>query len=295
MLQHRTSEPRDPERVVVLGARGFLGGATCRQLAAGKIEILALGSADLDLLADDAAERLAAMLRPGDSLVMFAALTPDRGRNIATLMKNLRMAEAVCAAIAARPVAHVVYISSDAVYPFRAGMVNADSPADPSDLYGAMHRTREIMFAASAGDAPLAILRPTLLYGAGGPHNSYGPNRFRRQAAKDGKITFGGEGEETRDHLFVEDAAALVVALLRHGSAGLLNLASGRSASFREIAELVAARFDRPIMLQGTPRQAPVTHRSFDVTALHKAFPEFVCTPLEDGLARAHREITETA
>ena len=174
-------------------------------------------------------------------------------------------------------------------------MVNADSPADPSDLYGAMHRTREIMFAASAGDAPLAILRPTLLYGAGDPHNSYGPNRFRRQAAKDGKITFGGEGEETRDHLFVEDAAALVVALLRHGSAGLLNLASGRSASFREIAELVAARFDRPIMLQGTPRQAPVTHRSFDVTALHKAFPEFVCTPLEDGLARAHREITETA
>jgi len=50
-----------------------------------------------------------------------------------------------------------------------------------------MHRTRELMLAAEA-KAPLAILRLTAVYGAGDTHNSYGPNRFLRQALKDGRF-----------------------------------------------------------------------------------------------------------
>ncbi|RMD60591.1 MAG: NAD(P)-dependent oxidoreductase, partial [Alphaproteobacteria bacterium] len=271
MLHHHLSTPDNPARVVVLGARGFLGAATCRQLAALGIETLALGSSDLDLAADDAADRLSKQIRGDDSLVMFAALTPDRGRDIATMMTNLRMAEAVCNAIMRATPVHMVYVSSDAVYSFRSALVNETTPAEPGDLYGAMHRTRELMFAASAGKAPLAILRPTLIYGPGDTHNSYGPNRFRRMAAKDGRIVLGGAGEETRDHLFIEDAAELIVRVLRQRSAGLLNLASGRSTSFREVADLVAEQFDPPAAVDTTERRAPVTHRSFDVTALHKA------------------------
>ena len=47
----------------------------------------------------------------------------------------------------------------------------------------------------------LAILRPTLIYGAGDPHNGYGPNRFRRLAATGKPIILFGEGEERRDHV----------------------------------------------------------------------------------------------
>lgn len=292
MLKHHNEKPATPGRVTILGASGFLGAALCRRLAERGIGTCAPASKELDLAAENAGERLAGLLRKDDALVMLAALTPDRGRDIATLMKNLRMAEAVCAALAKQAVAHVVYISSDAVYPFRSGLVSEETPAEPADLYAAMHRTRELMFQSACGDMPLAVLRSTLLYGPGDTHNSYGPNRFRRIAAETGKITLGGEGEETRDHMFVDDAAMLVADVIAHRSRGLLNLASGQSETFRAVAGQVAAQFGQAVEVQGSPRGMPVTYRSFDITALLTAFPHFKATTLEAGLATAHQDIS---
>lgn len=291
MLQHAYDSPQNPARVVVLGARGFIAQALLRELAAGAVPVLALGSSDVDLAAADAEERLAERLQPEDAVVMLSAITPDKGRDAAALMKNLAMAKAVCGAVARVPVAHLVYISSDAVYAFDRALVNEDTPAAPIDLYGCMHRTREIMF-ETAAKVPVAVLRPTLIYGAGDTHNSYGPNRFRRMAAKDGKITLGGNGEETRDHVFVDDAARLIALTLRHRSAGKLNIATGRSVSFLELAQLVAQHAGKAVQIVTTPRTAPVTYRSFDVTACRKAFSTFSYTSLEDGLPRAQADVT---
>lgn len=288
MLDHLNPTPTPPARVVVLGSRGFIGAALVARLAADGVPCLPLSSADLDLAAPDATERLAAQLRPDDALVFLSALTPDKGRDIGTTLRNLEMGRNVCEALARQPVAHVVYISSDAVYPFVEGRVGEESLASPTDLYGSMHRTRELMV-QQAVQAPVAVLRPTLVYGAADSHNSYGPNRFRRQAAKDGVITLGGEGEETRDHILVDDAVELIVRVLNRRSRGLLNLVSGRSISFGDLARLVAAQFDRPVEIRFTPRTQPVTRRVFDVTDCAKAFPDFAATPLEEGLAQVHR------
>lgn len=286
MLTHALTSPQRPARTVLLGGNGFIGQVLAANLRAEDVEVISLGSKDLDLASPGAASHLQGLLRPTDSLVMLSALTPDRGRGIDTFMANLRMAEAVCAALAQAPVAHVVYFSSDAVYPLDRGLVDESSPAAPVDLYGAMHRSRELMLAQACGDR-LCILRPTLVYGAGDSHNSYGPNRFRRQAAQ-GPITLGGEGEETRDHLNVRDLAELVMRVLFHRSRGLLNLATGRSVSFATVAQRVAGCFTPPAEVRFTPRTGPITHRAFDITALLKAFPGFVFTPLDAGLAEAH-------
>jgi len=152
-----------------------------------------------------------------------------------------------------------------------------------------MHLAREIMLHTTL-KLPLAILRPTLIYGAKDPHNGYGPNRFRRLAAKGEAITLFGEGEEKRDHVHVDDVAALAGATLHHGSTGTLNIATGRSVSFREVAEMTAALSGRSVEIRGTPRQNPITHRHFDITDCLKAFPEFHYIPLRDGLARAAKE-----
>lgn len=288
MLTHHREAGGALPRIVVVGAGGFVGRALCRLLGEAKLDHLALGSRDIDLTAADGAARLAAQLVPGDAVVMLSALTPDKGRDRATFMRNLAMADAVCGAIEAKAPAHVVYISSDAVYPFESGLVSEQTPAVATDLYSAMHLARETLLRQAAGKAPCAVLRPTMIYGAGDTHNSYGPNRFRRLAAKDGKITLGGAGEETRDHIAVADAAALILRVLQRGSAGLLNLATGRSPSFDEAARMVAGHFSPPAEVIHTPRQSPVTYRRFDVTALHKAFPDFRFTVLEEGLAAAH-------
>lgn len=288
MLTHAQEPPKDPQRLVVLGTRGVIGRPLCQLCGAERVPLLPLSSAELDLLAADAAERLAGELRAGDSLVFLSALTPDKGRDIATLMKNLRMAEAVCGALARRPVAQIIYMSSDAVYPFGQAPVSEATPADPSDLYGVMHKAREVMVAGAAKDVPLAVLRCTMVIAAHDTHNSYGPNRFRRLARSEGRITLGGAGEETRDHIDADDVARLVLEVARHRSTGMLNLATGSSHSFDSVARKVAARFDPPAEVVHSERRAAVTHRHFDPTALHLAFPSFRFRPLEEALDRAH-------
>ena len=285
MIVHAKPQPRNPARVVVLGARGFIGKALMERLRAHDCPALAVSSSEVDLASSAAADGLGAILRPSDAVVMLSALTPDRGRDVATLMKNLAMMESVCAVLAKTGCAQLVYFSSDAVYSFAAGRVTEETPATPPDLYGAMHYTRELM-ARGLASVPVVVLRPTLVYGAGDTHNAYGPNRFRRAAQKEGKIQLFGGGEETRDHIHVDDVAELTVRCLCHGSTGTLNVATGRSTSFHDVAQLVARQFPNRIEIVSTPRANPITHRHYDVTNLIKAFPGYRFIPLEEGVAR---------
>jgi UDP-glucose 4-epimerase len=284
MLEHSHRKPLKPPRVVVVGAGGFVGGAIARQLARDGVPVHGLTRKEVDLLADGAAARLAAELHADDSVVFVSALAP--ARTAALLMQNLRMAEAVGQAIAAKPVAHVVYISSDAVYADDANPVTERSCCQPSTLHGMMHAARELMLKTEV-KAPLAVLRSSLLYGARDPHNGYGPNRFRRLAEKGEAITLFGEGEEQRDHILIDDVARLAALVFAHRSRGVLNVATGTSTSFREVAQKIVSLAGGRSEIRGTPRQNPITHRHFDITDCLKAFPQFRYTPLNEGLARA--------
>ncbi|MFL4982474.1 MAG: NAD-dependent epimerase/dehydratase family protein [Xanthobacteraceae bacterium] len=284
MLEHLHTEPVTPRRVVVVGAGGFVGGAIARELARDGVPVLGLTRKEVDLTADGAAAAVTEKLEPEDSVVFVSALAP--ARTSAMLLQNLRMAEAVGQALSARPVAHLLYISSDAVYADDANPVTERSCCQPSSLHGMMHAARELMLKSDV-KVPLAILRPSLLYGARDPHNGYGPNRFRRLAEKGETITLFGEGEEQRDHIYIDDVARLVALVLSHRSRGTLNVATGVSTSFREIAEKVVSLSGKRPEIRGTPRQNPITHRHFDITDCLKTFPQFRYTPLQDGLTRA--------
>ena len=144
---------------------------------------------------------------------------------------------------------------------------------------------------ASEGKAPLAVLRLTAIYGAGDTHNSYGPNRFLRQALSEGRIALFGDGEENRDHLYVADAVALILAVVARGSTGLLNLATGKSSTFRTVADIIAAQSGRPVVIAPSVRQNPATHRHFDITNLLRAFPDARFKSLAEGLAATFADV----
>jgi nucleoside-diphosphate-sugar epimerase len=293
MLEHLNQRPASPDRVVVVGAGGFLGSTIVRQLRADRIPVEPLTRREVDLLAPDAAAKLEEKLRSADSVVFVSAIAP--AKTVDQLMQNLRMAEAACAAMTRVPPAHLLYISSDAIYSDDANPVTEASCAAPSTLHGMMHAARELMLRSTCPQS-FAALRPTLVYGAGDPHSGYGPNRFRRQAAKGEPITYFGEGEERRDHILVDDVARLASLILQYRSRGALNAVTGVSTSFHDIAQLVARQFSPPAEIKPVPRPGPrphLLHRFFDITNCLKAFPEFHFTPLEDGIARAHRESQE--
>jgi nucleoside-diphosphate-sugar epimerase len=263
------------------------------QLSGLGVEALALTTRDLDLTEASSAGQLQALLRGTDALVFAAALTPDRGKDARTLMRNLAMAENVAAVLERIPCAHVVYISSDAVYPDGAGLISESTPCAPDSLYGLMHRTRELLVLHAAGRAgsPALILRPCALYGAADTHNSYGPNRFLRLALTERRIALFGQGEEKRDHVAVQDFSRLIGLCLAQRTTGTLNVATGRAVSFADLADMVSGICPGAVRIEGSERRTAVLHRHFDTAALLRAFPTFACTELRDGLRAMAAEL----
>jgi UDP-glucose 4-epimerase len=288
LLVHFNTAPILPQRTVVIGGGGFVGGAVVARLTAKEARVVSVARSDVNLLASNAAEKLAALLQPGDAIVAAAALVPCKDMNM--LIDNMIMIRAMLDALARVEPSHVVNISSDAVYPDQPLPLNETIPPAPTTLHGAMHLVREICFTGQI-KAPLANLRLTLAYGIGDPHNGYGPNRFLRQADARKDVVLFGEGEERRDHVFIEDVADLIVRVLAYRSRGILNVATGTVHSFRDIAKKAIDLNKNKISFVTQPRQGPMPHngyRPFDISALRAAFPDFNFTPLSEGMARIH-------
>jgi UDP-glucose 4-epimerase len=275
---------------VIIGAAGFVGRAVVDRLSS-QTQVVPLGRQDVDLTGVDADRRLAGMLKPKDCCVFIAARAPCKTPSM--LAENVAMADNLCRALAMASIDHLVYVSSDAVYADSPCPLTEASARAPDSLHGVMHLARESMLRETVKDGALAILRPTLIYGAADPHNGYGPNRFRRLAEAGQDIVLFGEGEERRDHVLIDDIAEVVTRVVLRRSIGALNVATGAVHSFRSIAEQIVELNGGKARVVGSPRTGPMPHggyRAFDVAAIGSAFPDFQMTQLRDGLERVHRK-----
>ncbi len=150
MIQHLNAQAIKPARVVVIGAAGFVGGAVAARMERDGVPVVRVGRKEVDLLSPDATDKLSKIIRQGDAVVAVAAKAPCK--DSAMLVDNMVMARAMVRALA--PAAHVVNISSDAVYADSAQPLTEASCAEPGSLHGAMHLAREVMFRAEV-KAPL--------------------------------------------------------------------------------------------------------------------------------------------
>lgn len=289
MLKHRNEQTISPQRVVILGAKGFVGHAINQCLTSKAINVLALAREDIDLESETATTKLISILDSRDTLVITSAKAPCKNHGM--LFQNIQMMKSVCDALVKKPVQQVLYISSDAVYTDSMDKLTESSAAAPTSLHGAMHLAREQMLRSVVEPDHLAILRPSLLYGANDPHNGYGPNSFYRLASTEQPIELFGQGEELRDHVYIEDVANLVSLCILHNSYGVLNITSGNVTSFYQIAELIGQIFGKPMDIKHRLRQGAMPHngyRAFDNTVCQQAFTAFQYTSLSDGLKKMH-------
>ena len=86
--------------------------------------------------------------------------------------------------------------------------------------------------------------------------------------------------------MFIDDVTSVIALALAHRSTGVLNVVSGHSVSFGELAAQIARLSSRPVIIEGQPRTGAVTHRHFDATARLRAFPTHPPVALAAGLAR---------
>lgn len=254
----------------MIGATGFVGSAIAAELEKTGNEVVRTTRSDIDLADAEAAVRLSRVISDGDTVVFAAADAPCR--SIHQYLTNIQM---VCCLIEAATnirLAKLVYVSSDAVYSDSDRPLNEESPAVPESLHGVMHRSREMLLAAS--EHPLLVLRPTLIYGSSDPHNGYGPNRFIRSVRSGSDVVLFGDGEELRDHVHISDVAYYAARAI-HSETGVLNIASGELRSFMDLATIAVGLGDGRSEIRSQPRQGPMPHggyRAFNISRLQEMF-----------------------
>ena len=151
-----------------------------------------------------------------------------------------------------------------------------------------MHITRELML-KNKFEELLCILRPTLIYGPGDTHDGYGPNRFVGLAVKNKTLSIFGNGEEKRDHIFVEDLVKIIFKCIEKKALGILNLVSGKVYSFKYLAKLIIAQSKSKSKLIKIKRKGPMPHngyRPFNKILLKHYFQETKILPIKIGIRK---------
>jgi UDP-glucose 4-epimerase len=193
-------------------------------------------------------------------------------------------------------VERVAYASSAAVY--------GDAQTPPVDELGPLDPQTPYAIDKLAGEQALAFYRR--VHGLEGValrfFNVYGPRQrddspysgvislFQRRIRRGEAVTVFGDGEQTRDFVFVADVAHAVVELLLRREPPpptALNVGSGRATSVLQLMQAVegalGARLERHF---DAPRAGEVRHSRASVERLRAALDWTPATPLETGLRR---------
>lgn len=296
----------DRARVLVTGARGFLGAHVAQALGEVGAVALPVGRADADLGDPAAVDALFARLAP-DIVIHAAAVGGGIGwmkdHPATALAGNLLVNTHVLEAAARHRVCRLLGVSSACAYareaeqPMREAAIYEGEPEATNGPYGHAKRLMMRHGVALGQERGLdtVFVVPTNLYG---PGESLDPTRshvvgalIRRfeeaRRADAPSVVCWGTGRATRDLLFVRDAARLVVrALEAGGGPEPVNLGSGVERSIAEIAAAVAEACGyRGTIGWDESKPDGMPRKQLDTTRMAARLGPFSLTPLPAGLA----------
>ena len=189
----------------------------------------------------------------------------------------------------------VVYASSAAVYGDAAPVpVSETSPVAPISAYGADKRGCELH--AAAGTASFGI--PTLglrLFNVYGPRQDGASpysgviSTFCDRLARGLPIVIRGDGQQTRDFVYVGDVVTAMLAGMARlpDTPRVVNVCTGRAISVLELARVVAGLLRlRPVIEHHPARAGDIVASCGDPALLHSALGVVAGTALAKGLAQ---------
>ncbi len=273
----------DEKRRIVIVGEGFVGGAVLKKCISMGENCLSITRADADLSHNASVERLTSLILPTDYVVFSAAKAP--AKSFDDYQQNLQMVKNFVEACQICKPAYILNISSDAIYADHKTLIDECSLALPGSFHGLMHLSREIFLKIS--DLKVANLRPTLIYGADDPHNSYGPNSFYRLAKENKDIVLFGKGEELRDHVHVDDVGALAHRMLSETIQEDLNAVTGEVISFYDIAKIIITSLGSNSEIITTERKGRMPHegyRAFENKKVKDIFANFSFKSFKNGV-----------
>jgi len=273
-------------RVVIIGSSGIISKNLQNKLKNNRINHLVIGSKKINLLKPKLFISLRKKIKKNDTIVFIAAEAPVKNEKM--LINNLIMSSTLVTALKNKILRQFIYVSSDAVYADSKKKINEKSLKAPDSFHGLMHLSREKTF-QSYFSKNLLILRPTLIYGKEDTHLGYGPNKFLSLALQKLPLSIFGNGEEKRDHVYIDYLIDIFFKCINRKASGTLNLVSGQVSSFRYIAETIQKKLNIKSKIIRIKRSGPMPHngyRAFDIKTLNTFFGKVKKISINDGLNR---------
>lgn len=302
-------------RVLVAGGGGFVGSALVGALAADGYDVSVMTSGDLVLPRPVRALRLD---RWHPDCVFAAEADPryDWIFNVAAYGVDPRQTDATAARLAnaelplafvdlarqarARALVHVGSCFEYAVPAVRRPLCESD-PLETVKTYAAskVAGSLALVEAARQSSVNAVVARLFGVYGGGERHWRLLPSIHDRLIR--GQPVALSEGSQVRDYLYIEDAAAGLVALAASISAtprapSIVNLCSGAEVTVRRFAEMLAGALGAPhelLQFGAIPmRPGEIAYLVGDVSRLNSLTPWRPAYTLERGIAAAAAELS---
>jgi nucleoside-diphosphate-sugar epimerase len=287
-------------RVLVTGARGFIGRHCLPHLLAAGYEVHAISSQEkpghsdviwhqADLLTPGVAGTLLAAVKPSHLLHLAWYAVPGLYWTAAENFLWVRASLELLDAFSHNGGARVVAAGTCAEYDWRYGWCSeAVTPLAPSSPYGKCKNALRSLLEGKSQQAGLSSGwgRVFFLYG---PHEH--PSRLvssvigsllRKQPA------LCSSGDQVRDFLHVSDVASAFVAMLSSDIRGTVNIASGRPVAIRDVVLRIGAELGCTELLKLGARPTPPDDPPLLVADVRRLSQELAWRPeidLETGLS----------
>lgn len=294
--------------VLVTGGAGFIGSHSVEQLLAANIPVRVLDNFSAgsrqnlpthslleiqegDIRDDQAVQR--AMEDISHVLHLAAQVSVQASVESPTLSCSINIGGFVNVLQAARTfrVQRMVYASSAAVYgqPKRLPLSEDDNalPCSPYGLEKLVNDQYAALFAQEFGLSLLGLRYFNVFGPRQDPRSHYAGviSKFISMIEQHQPLAVFGDGEQTRDFIFVKDVANASVQALQHEMTGVCNVATGKSLSLLNLIEVLAHCVGRPLeIVQRPARLGDIPFSEAHVARLDSLIDMKKMTDLKDGL-----------
>jgi nucleoside-diphosphate-sugar epimerase len=208
-------------------------------------------------------------------------------------VNNIEATQVLLEAAAAAPIEKLVYASSSSVYGDHVPMpMREDALPQPVSPYGVSKLAAEqlcYLYHVNYG-VPTVSLRFFTVYGPR-QRPDMGFHKFLSATMRSEVIRLYGDGEQTRDFTFVDDAVAATVEAARRGTPGrVYNIGGGSRVSVNAVLAMIGRVAGRQPIIAIDPAQKGDMRHTYADTALARLDLGFAPTVgLEEGLTAEYR------